>query len=210
MIRSLAALLLTATVTSGLTSPSGEVASCDIPLSQHLANSVGRDGAGLCVFTSIDHAGRWHNVAALIGMRDYMKQFPGGGWPEKVDKYIARRCSELGMPIPKYVHLRSYDAGLLRAAIRNGFMVCVTYYVSPSGRYGGQRISHMVNLIHTDRDDSDNSESWGILDNNYPKTIEWLSRKEFERASGARDGHFWAMIFLEPPPPPVSRKGDTQ
>jgi hypothetical protein len=193
---------LQATV-GGLTSPYGELAACDLPEDQHLRNVGGSDGAGLCVFTSLDHAGRWHNVPLLIGMRDYMRKHPGGGWPEKVDSYLQRRSKETGHPIPKYVHVRTLDKELLREALRRGFMVCITYYLSPSGRYGGSRIYHMVNLVHAPTDDA--QEGWGILDNNYPKTIEWLNGKELARTVALRGDNVWFIVILEPPPPPRLR-----
>src|SRR6478736_5701824 len=68
----------------------GEAVTCDLPVSEHLRNSAGRDGLGLCVFTSIEHAARWANETSLIGFRDFMTRQPGGGWPEKVDEFIPR------------------------------------------------------------------------------------------------------------------------
>src|SRR5260370_30645652 len=80
-----------------------EAITCDLPPSEHLKNSVGRDGLGLCVFTSIDHAARWSNEPALIGFRDFMTKQPGGGWPEKVDDYIPKMAASKGLPAPGYV-----------------------------------------------------------------------------------------------------------
>ena len=187
----------------GLNGPTGERAICDLPESQHLRNAAGRDGSGLCVFTSLDHSGRWHNNEVLIGMRDYMKQFPGGGWPEKVDEYVQRRAKQIGKPVPKYVHIQSTrDLDLVERAVKAGFLVCVTYYRSPSGRYDGRTIYHMVNLISAGAPEK---ETYAILDNNYPRSIEWLTREEFLKAWTLHGQQAWAIIILEPPPPPRLR-----
>ncbi|MCS7159925.1 MAG: hypothetical protein RMJ19_05580 [Gemmatales bacterium] len=201
MIRVLAALVLTATV-GGLVSPAGERAACDLPEKEHRKNLAGRDGAGLCVFASLTHCGKWHNQPLLEGMLDWMTRHPGGGWPEKVDRMIELRAKETNQRVPRYVHIRTYDPELLRTAVRKGYMVCVTYYRSPTGRYGGRTISHMVNLVHAGPEDRKSEPLWGILDNNYPKTIEWMNESEFASATGGRNGSFWAMLILEPPPPP--------
>ena len=67
---------------------------------------------------------------------------------------------------------------------------------TPIGRYGGQRIAHMVSLVHA-------SERWfAVLDNNYPgeTAYEWLSPDEFRRVWDEGNGT-WAMVLLTPPPP---------
>lgn len=54
------------------------------------------------------------------------------------------------------------DLERLKLACRTGRMPGVTYAFSPTGRYGGARIAHMVNLVHAD-------DQWfAVLDNNYP------------------------------------------
>jgi hypothetical protein len=64
----------------GRTSPDGkEELAINLPGGEHLKNTGGRDGAGLCVFTSIELAGPWKNVAAIDGLQKMMKQKPGGG-----------------------------------------------------------------------------------------------------------------------------------
>jgi hypothetical protein len=79
-------------------------------------------------------------------------------------------------------------------------MPAVTYSFSPSGRYGGQRIAHMVSLVHAD-------ERWFcVLDNNYigADAYEWLSPQEFARTY-AHGGQGWSVILLDPGPPPLPR-----
>jgi hypothetical protein len=174
----------------------------DLPGALHLKNKGGSDGAGLCVFTSIDHCARWQNVASLINFRDWMTRYPGGGWPQKVDKMIAKKSQELGVQPPEYLQVEGgrEQLDILRAALASGRMIGVTYSYSPTGRYGGRKIAHMVNLVHLDQTHA------CILDNNYvePKeaAYEWLTIDEFVRTfTGGRAG--WAFILLDSGPPPL-------
>jgi hypothetical protein len=170
---------------------------CDLPGSEHLRNKGGRDGAGLCVFTSIDHSARWQNVPALVGFRDWMTKHPGGGYPSKVAAMVKRICQERGVPEPDYIQVERVDPEMLRRACKSGRMPGVTYSRSPTGRYGGGRIAHMVSLVHADE------RHFVILDNNYPGAdkYEWMTEAEARKA-----GVFeWAVILLAPPPPPPPR-----
>ena len=67
----------------------------DFPLSEHITN-IGskKDGAGMCVMSSIEMAARWSNLEAMRGLRDWCAKEPGGGWPEKVDKQLAKYVKE--------------------------------------------------------------------------------------------------------------------
>jgi hypothetical protein len=181
----------------GNVSPDGTEIDCDLPGSEHLKNKGGRDGAGLCVFTSIDHAARWQNVPQLVGFRDWMTRHPGGGYPQKVDQMIKMICEERGMPVPDYIQAERVDPELLKRACASGRMPGVTYSRSPTGRYGGGRIAHMVSLPHAD-------DRWFcVLDNNYPgeDKYEWMTPEEARRAGILE----WAVILLAPPPPPMPR-----
>lgn len=184
----------------GNVAPDGTEIHCDLPGSQHLQNKGGSDGAGLCVFTSVDHAARWQNVPALIGFRDYMTRYPGGGWPEKLAKYITKICKERGVPEPRYVQIEnSRDLDILRLATKTGRFVSITYERSPTGRYNGQRIAHMVSVPHVD-------DKWvAVLDNNYPgpDRYEWMTPDEFLRVCNPKG--FWAVVLLDNPPPPPPR-----
>ncbi len=174
---------------------------CDLPGDQHLKNCGGSDGSGLCVFTSISHSARWQNVEVLKDFRDWMRRHPGGGYPQKVDRMIAEVCRERGVPKPDYVQAEGSDLEILKAACKGGRMPGVTYSFSPTGRYGGARISHMVSLPHAD-------DRWFVvLDNNYPgsagheDTYEWLSPQEFHKTYTGGGGG-WCVILLAPCPPP--------
>jgi hypothetical protein len=180
----------------GMETPSGKPAACPLPKEFHLTNRGGSDGAGLCVFCSIQHSAVWASVPELEDMFKWMWDKPGGGYPSKVDAMIKRKCEQAGRPVPQYVQIESKDLAPLKLACKSGRMPAITYGVSPTGRYNGRRIAHMVSLVHAD-------EWFGILDNNYPHTVEWLTEEEFKRAyyqNGTGSG--WAVILLEPGPPP--------
>jgi hypothetical protein len=116
---------------------------------------------------------------------------------------IAQICQEKGAPVPLYIQVEGGDLEVLQAACRTGRMPGVTYSYSPTGRYGGARISHMVSLVHADE------RHFVILDNNYPgsagheDTYEWLSPQEFHKTYTGGGGG-WCVVLLEasPPPPP--------
>lgn len=167
---------------------------CDLPQHEHLRNKGGSDGAGLCVFTSIDHSARWQNVPALVGFRDWMTRYPGGGTPTKVDAKIKELCRERAVNEPAYLQYVGKDLDILKLACQSGRMPGVTYRYSPTGRYGGQKIWHMVTLVHAD------DKYFAILDNNYPGSIEWMTPAEFRPVF--TEGGGWAFVLLNPGPPP--------
>jgi hypothetical protein len=187
----------------GRVSPDGaEELACDLPGAEHLKNTGGRGrggpgtGAGLCVFTSIEHSGRWQNVEELRGFQEKMTHEEGGGWPEKVDRMLARYA-----PGAAYAQYTGTDPDVVRLALRTGRMPAVTYGYSP--RYGG-RVAHMVNLVHL-------SDKWAcVLDNNFPgeDRYEWMSPAEFLYRWKLGDTKGWAVFLLAPPPPPVPVNGD--
>lgn len=178
----------------------GRVIRVQLPADQLLKNKVGTDRAGLCVFTSIDEAARWQNVTPLIGFRDFMTKYPGGGWPNKVDKFIELMAN--GKPVG-YIQNTSGDEALFKLAMKTGRCVCMTYGFSP--RYIDTRpgpnynpsgeINHMVICVYLD-------EKWMVInDNNFPETYEWIPVAEGFRRWKMRDGG-WLVVLLNPPPPP--------
>lgn len=170
----------------------------DLPSSLHQRN-INSVGLGCCVFRSIDHAARWQNIPALIGFPEWMvsRGIPGGGYPGKVDDLIPKIAADRGLPVPDYLQVEGTDLEILKLATRTGRMVSSTYSVSPTGRYDGRKIDHMVNTPHAD------DANFAILDNNYigDNAYEWLSPAEYLR-SYALGGRGWAVILLGPPPPP--------
>jgi hypothetical protein len=191
---------------NGDIAPDGKPAQVVLPQEQRMHNTGGigpggpGTGAGLCVFTSIEMAARWQNVKQLIGLQKWMTRQPGGGYPEKVDKMIAQYCKEQGLTVPEYIQITDGDEEFLKRALKSRRMVCITYSYSPSGRYGGKRIAHMVNAINGPPPTSKEG-FWGIMDNNYEKQIEWLSDSEFQ-GPFLSGGGGWAVVFLQPGPPP--------
>lgn len=193
------ALLVAKASVGGNVAPDGTQIQNDLPGSEHLKNTGGSDGAGLCVFTSLDHSARWQFVEALIGFRDWMKKHPGGGYPAKVDRMIDMICKERNLPKPEYIQVEGSDLSVLKEACKSGRFVAITYERSPTGRYGGGRIAHMVSMPHID------DKNLAILDNNFPgpENYEWMTPDDFMRVCNPRG--YWAVILLANGPPPVPR-----
>lgn len=182
----------------GRVAPDGTEPQIDLPNNLHRRNTASK-GLGNCVFTSIHHSALWSEVPALMEFPKWLtaKGIPGGGYPSKVAKLIPEMCKDRNVPVPQYVQVEGNDLEILKLACRTGRMPSVTYSRSPTGRYGGRSIAHMVSLIHAD-------DKWfGVLDNNYPgaDALEWMSPEQFLRAYSPG----WCVILLEPGPPPVPR-----
>lgn len=169
---------------------------CDLPPALRLKNIGGTDGAGLCVFTSINHAARFQNEKDLWDFQRQMSHEPGGGYPEKVDRMLAKYA-----PKVHYVQYEGNDLSVLEKVLASGRMPAVTY----DGRdpnYGPLRIAHMVNLIHLDK-------NWAvILDNNFIKDGEqcWMTREEFASRWRGGDRLAWAVFLSAPAPAPIPQK----
>lgn len=171
---------------------------CDLPHEHHTRNTSSW-GLGNCVWTSIGHSAEWQNVDAFRGFAKWLtaKGIPGGGYPQKVDELAPRIAADRGLPVPDYLNITSADPTLLKLACAGGRMPAVTYSRSPTGRYNGGHISHMVSLPHASND------LYCVLDNNYPgaQAYEWMSEGEFLRT--CNEGQpYWCVVLLSPPPPP--------
>lgn len=181
-------------VEGGKVSPDGttEIA-IDLPSSEKKRNVGGRDGSGLCVFTSIEYGGRWANERELFDFQKNMRSELGGGWPEKVDKMMKKYA-----PHVAYIQDTTGDYELIKAAIRSGRMPGVTYN-GHDPHYRGS-IAHMVALAHAD-------DRWVcVSDNNYTQDNQfvWMSPADFKsRFNGGGGG--WSVILLKPGPPPMPR-----
>jgi hypothetical protein len=176
----------------GRVGPDGKTElTCDLPRDQRRKNVGGRDGAGLCVFTSIEFAAKWCGERALWGFQDQMRKEPGGGYPEKVDAMIKKYAP--GVP---YVQDTTGDPAVLEAVLKSGRMACVTYD-GHDDHYGNQSIAHMVCLVCFDG-------RWAVVsDNNFIEEdqFEWMTPAEFtSRWKGNSGG--WVVCLLKPPPPP--------
>lgn len=182
-------------VEGGKVSPDGSAEiQCDLPEGEKFANKGGRDGAGLCVFASITWAAKYQNERGAQQLFEKMRSEPGGGYPEKVDRMMARYC-----PGVQYVQCTRGDMAFLDAAHRSGRMTSVTYGGQDGVHYRGY-VAHMVNLVHLD-------EKWAcVSDNNFIRDSQllWMSRAEFERR-WKMGGGGWAVVLLSAPPPPPPR-----
>ncbi|MEM2950803.1 MAG: hypothetical protein QXK80_03630 [Candidatus Pacearchaeota archaeon] len=170
----------------------------DMDISQFKRNTGGSDGAGLCVFTSIEHSSRYQFLQ-LNEMQKFMRSRPGGGWPEKVDRIVKQYCNQYGVKEPVYFHV--FDSRdtfkILKTALELRMMPCITWGTDYS-HYGGAGIDHMVNLVHLD-------DKWGvILDNNFPNEYLWVRRPTFDRYATYRG--FWAIIFVNKVAPPKPKE----
>jgi hypothetical protein len=174
----------------------GVVARSSLPEAMHHRNTAGSDGSGNCVFASAAHAAKFQGIDGLADFHEWMRQRPGGGWPEKFDRMVAEKLGD-GHDV-EYLHLFGPEAvDLLELAVANGHMAAVT--LGYSERYGLDAIDHMVNLVHLD------DELAAILDNNFPGSLEWMPRDEFVRrfgwsSQGAGEG--WAIVILSGDPQP--------
>lgn len=164
----------------------------DLPVDQRAKNVGGRDGAGLCVFTSIMHSARYQNERRLFDFQQCMRAEPGGGYPQKVDSMIGKYAK--GTP---YLQYEGGDPAVLKAALKTGRMPAITY-CGRDMHYGGQSVAHMVNLVYLDDSQA------AVMDNNFIQETDlvWMSTAEFlERWKG--NGGGWAVILLANPPSPV-------
>lgn len=170
---------------------------CDIPAPMRIRNTGGTDGAGLCVFASMQMAASFQNTKELLDIFKYMQTQPGGGWPERVDKIMKERA-----PNVKYKQYEGSDIDFIQEGINSGRPVCVTLGLGPEKIYGGQTIAHMVLCVGM------NEKETSILDNNDPQNIWVIETSEFKRRFIHPNTSGWAFYTLTPPPPPVPRMPD--
>jgi len=138
----------------GPVSPDGRAeVVCDLPGELQKRNVGGRDGAGLCVFTSVMHSARYQNEPRLWDFQRQMQAEPGGGYPEKLERMIDRYGKGTA-----YVQHTAGDDRFLELALKTGRFPSVTYAGADRVFYAG-RIAHMVNLAYLD------GERATILDN---------------------------------------------
>lgn len=166
--------------------------STPLPADRKFKNMGGSDGAGLCVFASITYCARYQGEHRLYDFFTKMRKEPGGGWPEKVDKMIAKYA-----PGVQYIQDTTGNVELLKLAIRTGRPVGVTY-AGMDSHYGERTgIDHMVQLVYID------NQCACISDNNFPGDNQymWMSLEDFTMRWKARGGG-WCVILLAPPPPP--------
>lgn len=162
----------------------GHTVQVDLPVDQLVRNCGGSNGAGLCVFTSIMFSARLQNVPQLKDFQTWMKKHPGGGWPQKVDQMIARKCQEEGKPVPDYIQIENGDWDLVKLALKTGRMPAITY-----------GSAHMVNIVCLD------GKYGAFRDNNFvaQNEIDWMTEEQAKQKAGGK--RFWAVVLLAPRPP---------
>lgn len=214
------ALALIAPVAAGQLTGSSQIAgpshdgqeiTCDLPPQEQFKN-VGskKDGAGMCVFTSIEMAARYQGLEQMRGWRDWCAaNYTGGGWPQRVDQLLAAWGKHKNITIPPYYQYEGKDPSpILSLVDKTGRMASITYGYSP--RYGGQ-IAHMVCCPAFRA----NGKYGVVLDNNFvaqragdgwkEDIFEWMPQAELVRRMKLTGGTAWAFVWLTSPPPPPPR-----
>ena len=153
-----------------------------VPKSARPRNVGGRDGAGLCVFTSIQYSAWWQNESRLKDFQAKMRSEPGGGYPEKVTAMIRKYGAGT-----QYIQYQGRDPSIIELALKTGRLPAVTW--------GG---NHMLTCVHLD------ASRAAIVDNNSPDRVQWMSRSQFLQ-KWTQGGGGWVVILLNPPPPPPPR-----
>lgn len=140
-------------------------------------NWLGREGEGSCVHATMIMLLRWQGRDELA---DYWKHtYENGEWPEG----LADKCGREGI---RFAYTsEEKDVSFLEWAIRTRRGCGVTCMDG----------AHMVLLVHLD------SEKAGILDNNHPGEIKWMSRQEF--LSEWMTSRSWAVTPVYTPPTPL-------
>lgn len=179
----------------GQSGPGNVVAAIDLDESLRRKNRGGSDGAGLCVYTSVEHAAKWQGCDSYRDLQAWASRRPGGSYPRKLARDLAEVDPRAAANVVQH---NGGDMDFLDDALRANRMPGVTYcgydplygYASP--------IAHMVNLAHLDE------ASAAILDNNAPNRLMWMSRGDFEKRWNGNQGG-WAVVLPNHGPPPVPR-----
>lgn len=171
----------------------------DLPGSQQFQNIGSKiDGAGMCVFSSIEMAALACGLEQMRGWRNWCaEKYRGGGWPEKVDQCLRDWFAYKNIPPIPYIQYEGKDPATFMALCektRRPFGM--TYGYSP--RYG-RTIYHMVTGVMF------RSKYGVVLDNNFPgeDRYEWVERDELIRRIMHPNGQAWLFCWL-PPAPPLS------
>lgn len=184
----------------------GQEVTVDLPEKYQIRNIGSRiDNAGMCVFSSIEMAAEWHGLDDMKGWRDWCaNNYPGGGYPEKVDQLLAEwwRYKNL-TPIP-YIQYEGTDPqAILNLCDKTNRCACITYGHSPRyiSRINPQgRISHMVCLVGF-------KTNAVVLDNNFigEKNMEWMPTRELIRRNMLTANKAWVFVWRTPGAPPIPK-----
>lgn len=186
----------------------GEAVTCDYPTTEHMWNIGGRDGAGMCVMSSIEMSAIYQGLEQMRGLRDWCAREDGGAYPSKVDDQLQRFCKAKRIEVPPYLQYEGPDPGpIMDLADRTGRLICCTYGYSPryvSARNPAGVIYHMVCAPRC-RDRlgvvMDNNAVGGV---NKQNLSEWMTRDELIRRVRFHRNSGWVFVWLAPPPPPPS------
>lgn len=204
------AALLLATVGGFAQSPEPQV---DLTTLKYVDKNFGSkiDGAGMCVFNSFR--------ASLVSQYrddfdDYARwlaaNFPGGGYPQRVTEYTKAYTRAKGIEgfDAEYVQIVGEETiHEIRDALENGRSVAVTD--SGDVSFYGRPVPHMTNIVYLD------DRTAGIVDNNRPDRVEWITKDAFFKRHRQFDAG-WCIIYLGkpqlqrpvnvPPPEPPDRE----
>lgn len=191
--------------------PDGTPVHIDLAKKRYVKNTGGKgprgpgSGSGLCVFTSIMHACDWHHIRVYnTGFQKWMMDKEGGGWPEKLTKMMRQFAEEMKIEMPDLLQNTNGDLDLLAETIQKGYLPGCTYCWSPTGRYGGGTISHMLNPVAGRAITKDGRKVWCVVDNNYPGTYEWMEEQQFAKTFKGNGGG-WSVYVVAPEPPPIPK-----
>lgn len=185
----------------------GEVLTADFPGSLYMSN-IGskRDGAGMCVATSITMLFRYLGLRPYYDFRDFAAREPGGAYSAKIDDQLRRYEKAKGITTPiRYLQYEGPDPGpILDAIDKANLPFAHSYGWSP--RYN-HRIAHMVANCKY------NGALSAVLDNNpmsdfdpaSAHMFEWMPKEEMVRRAKLGGGNMWIFCCLEPPPPPCPK-----
>jgi len=181
----------------------GDEVACDLPPAEQMKNIGSKiDGAGMCVFTSFEQMARWHGLTDFVGFRDWCAaNYPGGGYPQKLDKLVQAYCKAKGIAVPTYIQYEGPNPEeILQQCDKTARLACITYGYGP--RYPGT-IAHMTNCPKF-------GNAWAVcLDNNFPETtenlntLEWMTPAELVTRIKHPSGAAWVVAMVAPSPPPV-------
>jgi hypothetical protein len=191
----------------------GEEVTADLSPFEQFRNIGSKiDQAGMCVDTSIEEAALFLGLEQMRGFRDWAaSKFPGGNYPQGVDKQLGIWFKEKQIPPVPYKQFSDKSPEeLLHLLDTRGLPMCVTYGYSP--RYNKEPIYHMVvctrfrggfctiwdnNFIAVKKND-------GTWDESSPRTgQEWMSEDEGVRRLKRAGGAAWVFYWDVPPPPPI-------
>lgn len=162
----------------------GVRANAPIPPEMHLKNTVGTDGSGLCVPSSITINGRYQGVPGVESILERARQLPGGYGPDKLAGLLRET-----VPGEKYASYVGTDLSVLDKLSADGYPIGAT--MNTGSLYYYQPIHHMISLTHFDR-----SKGLAcVVDNNQPGVFTWMRDTEFARR-WIDGGTGWAFVWL--------------